>query len=60
MQPGAEPRTWSAQLDIPAELTENKIVALRVINPLASGKPLRFANTSQDKHSPGWLTLGSR
>lgn len=58
--PGAEPRTWSAQIEIPAELTENKIVALQVINPLVGGKPLRFANANQDKHAPGWLTLGSR
>jgi hypothetical protein len=31
---------------------------MRVINPLPSGKPLRFANTSQDATLPGWLTLG--
>lgn len=58
--PGTEPRTWSAQIEIPAELTSDKIVALRVVHPLAKGKPLRFANASQDQHASGWLTLGTR
>ena len=31
---------------------------LRVPNPLANGPPLRFANQTQDRHLPGWLTLG--
>jgi hypothetical protein len=31
---------------------------MRVINPLPSGKPLRFANSGQDSTAPGWLTLG--
>jgi hypothetical protein len=33
-------------------------LCLRAINPLANGKPLRFANVSQDTKLPGWLTLG--
>ncbi len=32
-------------------------ILLRVVNPLANGKPLRFANESQDQHVSGWLTL---
>jgi hypothetical protein len=32
-------------------------IALRVVNPLANGKPLRFANESQDRHANGCLTL---
>lgn len=31
---------------------------LKPVNPLAQGVPLRFANASQDKTLPGWLTLG--
>ncbi|HMP17695.1 MAG TPA: DUF4832 domain-containing protein, partial [Gemmatales bacterium] len=33
-------------------------VLVRVPNPLLQGKPIRFANASQDEHVPGWLTLG--
>jgi len=33
-------------------------LALRVPNPLPKGRPLRFANTSQDADLDGWLTLG--
>jgi hypothetical protein len=31
---------------------------LRVVNPLANGKPLQFANASWNATQPGWLTLG--
>jgi hypothetical protein len=31
---------------------------LHVVNPLPNGKPLKFANTTQDVNLPGWLTLG--
>lgn len=37
-------------------------VLLRIINPLeeysSKAKPLRFANTTQDVHKKGWITLG--
>jgi hypothetical protein len=32
---------------------------LHVINPLAGGIPLRFANATQDADLDGWLTLGT-
>jgi len=32
---------------------------LGVPNPMAGGHPLKFANTTQDQHRVGWLTLGS-
>ncbi|MHB9008661.1 MAG: DUF4832 domain-containing protein, partial [Limisphaerales bacterium] len=32
-------------------------LALRVVNPLANGVPLRFGGPSQDQHRPGWFTL---
>jgi hypothetical protein len=42
----------------PSESSAQKgIVALGVVNPMRGGVPLRFANTSQDQHAPGWLTL---
>lgn len=31
---------------------------MRVANPMAGGRPLRFGNTTQDQHRKGWLTLG--
>ena len=34
-------------------------LALQVSNPLPKGKPIRFANKSQDAHALGWLTLFS-
>jgi hypothetical protein len=33
-------------------------VLMRVSNPLPKGKPVAFANTTQDKDLPGWLSLG--
>jgi hypothetical protein len=32
---------------------------LRVVNPLTNGLPLRFANQTQDRDLPGWITLGN-
>lgn len=32
-------------------------LVMRVVNPLAGGKTLRFANTRQDADQSGWLTL---
>jgi len=32
---------------------------IRVVNPLKTGPPLRFANQTQDADLDGWLTLGS-
>lgn len=29
-----------------------------VVNPMQGGKPLRFANRTQDQDQPGWLTVG--
>ena len=34
------------------------VLLMQVVNPLAGGKSLRFANTTQDQTVPGWLTLG--
>jgi Domain of unknown function (DUF4832) len=56
--PGDAPREWNATLNLPKQLTAKLALALRVINPLANGKPLRFANTEQDRHAPGWLSVG--
>ncbi len=38
-------------------------ILLRIKNPLeplsADANPVRFANTTQDQHLPGWITLGT-
>jgi hypothetical protein len=34
-------------------------LVMHVINPLANGKALKFANTTQDQDLHGWLTLGT-
>lgn len=53
-----ETRTWSAQVSPLPTVAKETFVAVRVINPLPNGKPLRFANRNQDQHAVGWLTLG--
>lgn len=46
---------------LPADMLPagNFKLLLRVVNPLPSGMPLRFANTTQDADLAGWLTLGT-
>jgi hypothetical protein len=34
-------------------------LVMRVVNPLANGKALKFANTTQDQDLAGWISLGS-
>ncbi len=47
-------RIYSTKL--PAGAKGNTL-ALRVPNPMPGGIPLRFANATQDKDAPGWLSL---
>jgi hypothetical protein len=56
--PGDATRDWKAMLPLPEASVAVLTLALRVIHPLANGKPLRFANADQDRHAPGWLSLG--
>jgi hypothetical protein len=34
-------------------------LVMRAVNPLSNGKPLKFANQSQDQDIKGWVTLGT-
>lgn len=43
------------ELDAPMS---GKTLAIRIANPLSNGKPLRFANKTQDADVESWLTLG--
>ena len=55
--PDDEPRTLVARIsepDLPAGATA---IAVRVVNPLPNGLPLRFANESRLQRDDGWLLL---
>ena len=57
--PGDEPRVWTDTLDVKGMKGGTYTLAVRVPNPLPRGKPLRFANATQDADAPGWLSLGT-
>jgi hypothetical protein len=56
--PGEPPRIWRAEVDVSDLKDEQLVLAVRVVNPLPGGKPLRFANAEQDRDAQGWLSLG--
>jgi hypothetical protein len=56
--PDGKASVWKAGGFPAADLHVDSVIAIRVVNPLPGGKPLRFANATQDQHAPGWLTLG--
>lgn len=56
--PGDRPRVWAEVLDVGGLKTGTYTLAVRVPNPLPMGKPLRFANATQDSET-GWLALGN-
>lgn len=57
--PGEGAITYTATLDNFPRRLKNARLLLHVVNPLKSGSPLRFANTTQDQDFNGWLTLGN-
>lgn len=57
--PGDKPRVWTDTLDVKGMKAGAYTLAVRVPNSLQAGKPLRFANTTQDVSAPGWLSLGN-
>jgi len=59
LMPGDGVREWKASLKLPEKPLVGLTLGLRVIHPLPNGKPLRFANADQDRHAPGWLSLGA-
>ena len=56
--PTTEPVRKSATLQVETLPAGSIRVVMRVVHPLPNGKPLRFANKSQDQDRSGWLTLG--
>jgi hypothetical protein len=58
IQPGRASGVWQFTTELSLLKLGPHHLLLRVPNPLSNGKPLRFANQTQDQHMPGWLTLG--
>jgi Domain of unknown function (DUF4832) len=56
--PADPARKWNDLLDLNGLAAGNYQLVMRVPNRLPQGKPIRFANKSQDADLPGWLTLG--
>jgi len=56
--PGEAASVWRYQGEVKGLPPGAYQLLLRVVNPLPNGVPLRFANQSQDRPLPGWLTLG--
>jgi hypothetical protein len=56
--PGAPPRRCQATVDLETLGSGGAVVAVRVVNSMPHGKPLRFANADQDRHAAGWLSVG--
>ncbi len=57
--PGEEAITYTATLENFPRRLRNAQLLLHIANPMKSGFPIRFANTTQDADLDGWLTLGS-
>ncbi len=55
--PGPKPQTWSDTLDLQAMNAGKYTLAIRIMNPLKSGQPVRFANRTQDANAVGWLSI---
>jgi hypothetical protein len=55
--PGEMTAAWRHEGSVAALSAGTYHLILRVVNPLTNGLPLRFANTTQDQHLPGWLSL---
>jgi len=55
--PGEPSAVWKTTVGLKKIPERAAVVALRVIHPLPGGKPLRFANQTQDRHAPAWLSL---
>lgn len=55
--PGDDTRVWRDSLKLSDVKRGRYQLAVRVVNPMSGGKPLCFANKTQDPKT-GWLTLG--
>lgn len=58
IRPGQPATVWARRVGFPDLPEGDYNLLLRGRNPMASGRPVRFANAAQDKDLQGWLTLG--
>jgi hypothetical protein len=56
--PSSTPHSLKTSLLVKDIPEQSRKLALRAINPLPNGKPLKFANADQDADATGWLSLG--
>jgi hypothetical protein len=56
--PGDAARHLRGRLDTKGLSAGRYAIGVRVANALANGKPIRFANATQDADAEGWLTIG--
>ena len=56
--PGDDPRIWDETLSVRGVAAGKYKLAMRVPNKLSAGRPIRFANKTQDADVLGWLTVG--
>lgn len=53
------PITWTFDIAAPGLAAGTYTLLVGVPNPMTGGKPLKFADASQDQHRAGWLSLGT-
>jgi hypothetical protein len=56
--PGEPPRLWRETVPLVGIGPGTYRLALRISNPMAGGKPPRFANQTQSSGTDAWLSLG--
>lgn len=56
--PGAAPVVWNGQWRISTLVPGTYALLMRGRNPMPGGRPVRFANTTQDRDKNGWLSIG--
>jgi hypothetical protein len=57
IEPGEVSARWQHHADVSGLRPGTYRLLLRVPNPMPGGKPVRFANQTQDQDREGWLTL---
>jgi len=58
IQPGMPLTPWATRVNIERLPEDSYQLLARAPNPLPHASPVRFANTTQDQHLTGWLSLG--
>jgi hypothetical protein len=56
-KPGAESPAISRSTTLDSELKKGEVVGIRIPNPMEAGKPLRFANRTQQLEGEQWMLL---